>query len=172
MQRQPCTKLSSSCHAPKHVAVEAGHALLRARLVLLESWTSAGRSGVRDARDKGSFAAADDVIMRTDPRAGRGPRQRRKKRRFRLAGGRGQRNGFSRSQLHDGTKKVAPGCYPMPLLAILPEGRIEEGRSYAASSSVSSVVGWLLFALVTKRCLISAFCSCTLDAPAGVLSIA
>ena len=69
-------------------------------------------------------------------------------------------------------KKVAPGCYPMPLLAILPGGKIDEGRSYAASSSVSSVVGWLLFALVTKRCLISAFCSCTLDAPAGVLSIA
>ena len=80
-------------------------------MVLLESSTSVGRSDFRGARDKGDFAAADDVIIRTDPRPEREPRWRRKKRRFRLAGGRGQGNRFSRSQLHD-SKKSGTGLLP------------------------------------------------------------
>jgi hypothetical protein len=123
MQGQPRTKLSSSCHAPKHAALEAGRALLRARMVLLESWTSAGRSDVRGARDKGNFTAADDVIIRTTPRPERESRRRRKKRRFRLAGGRGQGNRFSRSQLHDSKKKWHRAATRCHYSRSSPEGR-------------------------------------------------
>jgi len=78
-----------------------------------------------------------------------------------------------RSHLHDEAKeKVAPGCPPMPLPRDLPLRAGLCVGPYAATSWASSVVDWLLFALGTKRCFMSSFCSWSLVSPAGVLSMA
>lgn len=78
-----------------------------------------------------------------------------------------------RSHLHDEAKeKVAPGCPPMPLPRDPPLRAGLCVGPYAAISCASSVVDWLLFALGTKRCFMSSFCSWSLVSPAGVLSMA
>lgn len=82
---------------------------------------------------------------------------------------------FDRSILLGGIiprQKNGTGLLPDAIFGkTLSERRGVSDWSYAANS-VSSGVVWFRFALGTNRCFMRAFCSWTLEAPAGVLSMA
>lgn len=125
------------------------------------------------ARRKDGIAPDDERFARRKGGIGGDPRPHRKKRRFALAANRLPEQESStepsprRNKRKSGTGVQPDATSTRPALA---------GRSlcwsYAASSSVSSVVDWLLFALGTKRCFMSSTCSWSLAWPAGVLSTA